>query len=97
MEDTRDKQKKQEESGRSEPEAEKKDKKPTRDTGKGPSMGKIVGGGAAFLALALYFVWIGNEMGSHAVSGSFEMWAIFGAIFIGVVAMIAGGASMRRR
>jgi hypothetical protein len=69
----------------------------TGESSDGPSMGKIAGGAAVFLVLALYFVWIGNEMGSHAVSGSFEMWAIFGAIFIGVVALIAGGASMRRR
>ncbi len=98
MEDTRDRQRQDREApGRSEPDTEDQEKKPTKDSGEGPSMGKIAGGGAVFLALALYFVWIGNEMGSHAVSGSFEMWAIFGAILIGVVALIAGGASIRRR
>lgn len=96
MEDTRDRTQDKRSSGRSGPEVKQKEKKSTRDTGDGPSIGKIAGGGAVFLILALYFVWIGNEMGSHAASGSFEMWAIFGAILIGVVALVAGGASMRR-
>lgn len=52
----------------------------------------IAGGVGIFLVLAIYFAWIGSEMGSHAISGTFEMWAIFGAIFLGVVALVAGGA-----
>ena len=57
---------------------------------------KVAGGVGVFVVLALYFIWIGTEMGSHAVSGTSEMGAIFGAIFLGVVALIAGGAMMRR-
>ena len=84
MEDTRDRQQN--------PEQDEERKEPRS----GLPLGKIAGGVCAFLALALYIVWIGSEMGSHAASGTFEMWAIFGAIFIGVVALLAGGASMRR-
>lgn len=57
----------------------------------------VAGGVGIFLILAIYFVWIGNEMGSHAISGTFEMWAIFGAIFLGVAALVAGGAISRKR
>jgi hypothetical protein len=57
----------------------------------------LAGGIGIFLILAIYFVWIGSEMGSHAISGTFEMWAIFGAIFLGVLALLAGGAISRRR
>ena len=57
----------------------------------------IAGGIGIFLILGLYFVWIGNEMGSHAISGTSEMWAIFGAIFLGVLALVAGGAISRKK
>jgi hypothetical protein len=57
---------------------------------------KVAGGVIVFLLLGIYFVWIGSEMGAHATAGSTEMWAIFGGIFIGVVAALAGGAMMRR-
>ncbi len=57
----------------------------------------LAGGVAIFALLGMYFVWIGNEMGSHASSGTFEMWAIFGAIFLGVAALVAGGAMSRRK
>jgi cobalamin biosynthesis Mg chelatase CobN len=55
----------------------------------------VAGGVGIFLVLAIYFVWIGSEMGSHAISGTFEMWAIFGAILLGVLALVAGGAMTR--
>lgn len=58
---------------------------------------QILGGVGVFALLALYFAWIGNEMGSAAISGTTEMAAIFGAIFLGVLALVAGGAISQRR
>jgi hypothetical protein len=57
---------------------------------------RILGGVGVFVVLALYFVWIGEEMGGHAISGTTEMLAIFGAILLGVVALVAGGALSRK-
>jgi hypothetical protein len=63
--------------------------------GKGKKM-RILGGVGVFVVLALYFVWIGEEMGGHAISGTTEMLAIFGAIVLGVVALLAGGSLGRK-
>ncbi len=72
--------------------AEKAEKAEKRKRFKG-----IAGGAAVFLLLAIYFVWIGSEMGSAAISGTTEMWAIFGGIFLGVLALVGGGAISRHR
>jgi cation transport ATPase len=81
----------------SEDEPEGSDVSESQEPEKGERKKGIAGGVAVFVALGIYFVWIGNEMGSHAISGTFEMWAIFGAIFLGVIALVAGGAISRRR
>ena len=60
------------------------------------SVKKLASGVAVFVMLGIYFFWMANEMGAHAISGKTEMAAIFGAILVGVVAALAGGAFMRR-
>jgi hypothetical protein len=79
------------------PQEETEDPEQAKEAEKKNRTKGIAGGVGIFLVLAIYFVWIGNEMGSHALSGTFEMWAIFGAIFLGVAALVAGGAISRKR
>jgi len=72
--------------------------KPEESEEEGPNKSRLRLAGyiGAFLVLGAYFVWIGAEMGSHAGTGHMEMIAIFGAIFLGVAALAAGGIIKRR-
>jgi hypothetical protein len=53
---------------------------------------RFAGAFVLFLILIVYFVWIASEMGAHTQAGAVEFGAIFGAIFLGVVSLLAGGA-----
>ena len=55
----------------------------------------ILGGTLAFVALAVYFIWLGKEMGGATPTGSSELAGIFAAILLAVLAL-AGGALLGR-
>lgn len=59
------------------------------------SLKHILGGTLAFVALALYFIWLGKEMGGATPTGGSELAGIFAAILVAVLAL-AGGALLGR-
>jgi hypothetical protein len=73
------------------PQAQAEEEESTeQDKAPAKSRSHIWGAVLAFAALAIYFIWLGKEMGGATPDGEGELAAVFVAILIAVVALVAG-------
>ncbi|HEY2436856.1 MAG TPA: hypothetical protein VGH93_06715 [Solirubrobacteraceae bacterium] len=77
--------------------AEDRGRKPKEESGPKLPGAKAIGAGVVLLILAGYFLWMTEEMGTAAVSGSAPMFAFLAAAAIGVLAAGLALALGRRR